>query len=156
MGNDQSARRTVLTLARLSVAGLFGYALATKLIDPQQLLTPFEYGLGLSPRLSGFMFILTVLALCICIVLLLRYRCGLGLVLSAAFFIVGAGYSVYLSHHQYQGSCGCGVSIAKGSEHELMIHVYQNAACAALCLFLGFRARSPEKGFGDETKISSR
>ncbi len=144
----------VAAIARVSLAGLFGFALATKLIDPQRLLTPFEYGLGLGPLAAGSLFLLTVLALCVCIALLLTRRGGLGLVLSAAFFIAGAGYSIYLSQHQYQGSCGCGVSVARGSEHELMIHAYQNAACAALCLFLGVRARKPGKGEDDESKVS--
>ncbi len=61
-------------------------------------------------------------------------------------FLVGALYSVYLNQHQYQGGCGCGVSIAKGAENELVVHAYQNAASAVLCLFLGFRAGLPRKG----------
>ncbi len=100
--------------------------------------------------LSGVMFVVTVLALMVCIVLLILRRGGLGFAVSGVFFIVGAVYSVYLSQHQYQGGCGCGVSIAADSEHELVIHAYQNAACAVLCLFFGVRARSSAKGVADE------
>ncbi len=42
-----------VAIARVSVAGLFGIALATKLIDPRRLLTPLEYGLGLAVGASS-------------------------------------------------------------------------------------------------------
>lgn len=157
MGSEQNSlgSRWLLKSARWCVAGLFGYALTTKLINPGQLLKPFEYGLGLlSSMLAGVMFVLTVLVLVICLLLLLLRRGSVGFVLSGVFFIVGAVYSVYLSLHQYQGGCGCGVSIAKGSEHELMIHAYQNTACAVLTFFIGFRAGRLEKGEQDESEIA--
>lgn len=132
-------------VVRLSLVVLFGYALASKLIDPSQLLNPFEHGIGMPSMLAGVMFIVTVLALLVCIVLLLLHRGGAGLAVSGVFFLVGALYSVYLNQHQYQGGCGCSVSIAKGAENELVVHAYQNAASAVLCLFLGFRAGLPRK-----------
>lgn len=132
-------------VVRLSLVGLFGFAIATKLNDPSQLLNPLEYGIGISSMLAGVMFVVTVLALLACIVLLLLHRGGIGFAVFGVFFIAGAVYSVYLSQHQYQGGCGCGVSIAKGAENELVVHAYQNAASAVLCLFLGFRAGLPRK-----------
>lgn len=104
----------------------------------------------MSSGLSGVMFVVTVLALMVCIVLLILRRGGLGFAVSGVFFILGAVYSVFLSQNQNQGGCGCGVSIAADSEHELVIHAYQNAACAVLCLFFGVRARSSAKGVSDE------
>lgn len=146
----QSNLGSLGVVVRLGLVALFGYALATKLIDPSQLLNPFEYGIGMSSALAGVMFVVTLLALLVCVMLLHFRRGGVGFVVSGVFFIVGAVYSAYLSRHQYQGSCGCGVSIAEGAENELVIHAYQNAASAVLCLFLGLRASLPENGFDDE------
>lgn len=126
---------------RLSLVALFVYAIIKKLADPAQLLNPFEHGLGMSPSLAGAMFVVTVLALMACIMLLLLRRGGGGFAVSGVFFLVGMVYSLYLSQHQYQGSCGCGVGITKGAENELVVHAYQNAACAVSCFFIGIRAR---------------
>ncbi len=126
---------------RLSVAGLFGMALAGKLVDPSRFLTPLQGGLGLSGSGAGAFFVMTVLTLGVLIALLLFRRSGLGLVLSGVFFAAGAAYSIVLDQNSYTGSCGCGVSAAPDTANQLIVHVYQNAASAVLCLFLGFRAR---------------
>lgn len=137
-------------IVRGALVGLFGYALVTKLIDPSQFLDPLVYGVGLSS--AGVVFVATVAALLLCMLALLLRRGALGLFLSAVFFVAGAGYSVYLGQQRYEGGCGCGVSIAQGGENELVMHTYQNAACAALCVFIGIRTRLSGKGEQDESE----
>ena len=128
-------------MVRLSIAGLFGLALTSKLVDPSRFLTPLEGGLGLTNAGAGGFFVFTVLTLAVLIALLLFRRSGLGLVLSGVFFVVGAAYSIVLDQNSYTGSCGCGISAAPDAANQLIVHAYQNSASAVLCLFLGFRAR---------------
>jgi len=128
-------------VVRLSIAGLFGLALTSKLIDPTRFLSALQGGLGLSNAGAGSFFVFTVFTLAVLIALLLFRKSGLGLVLSGVFFIAGAAYSVTLNQHRYTGSCGCGVSAAPDAANQLIVHAYQNSASAVLCLFLGFRAR---------------
>ncbi len=131
----------VQLIARGAVAGLFLLAIATKLFDPEQLLTPLRVGLGFSSMSAGVFFLVTVFILLVCVSLLLFWRGGLGLVLSGVFFAAGAMYAIVLNKQNYQGDCGCGVTVASGSANQLVVHAYQNSASAVLCLFLGFRAR---------------
>ena len=128
-------------LVRLSIAGLFGLAMMGKMIDPSRFMNPLQNGLGLSGSGAGVFFVVTVLTLGILIALLLFRRGIAGLVLSGVFFAAGAAYSVILDQNSYSGSCGCGVSAAPDAANQLIVHAYQNSACAVLCVFLGFRAR---------------
>lgn len=111
------------------------------MVDPSEFLNPLVNGLGLSGVGAGVFFVMTVLALGVLIGLLLFQRGGLGLVLSGVFFGFGAVYSVVLDQNKYTGGCGCGVSAAPDAANQLIVHAYQNSACAVLCVFLGFRAR---------------
>ncbi len=128
-------------IASFSVAALFAFAIATKLYNPEQLLSPLQIGLGLSRTLSGVFFVLIVLALTSCIFFLIFRKGGLGLLLSAIFFLSGAAYSITLEGKNYQGDCGCSMSVALDSSNTLRSHTYQNTACAVFCLFLGIRAK---------------
>lgn len=139
---------------RGALVALFGYALASKLIDPGRLLDPLVNGVGLSRAGAGVVFLVTVTGLLACILVLLLRRGAAGLFLSAVFFVGGAGYSAYLSQQGYAGGCGCGVSIAQGSENELVAHTYQSAACAALCVFIGIRINMSGKGEQDESEVT--
>ena len=139
-------------IASFSVAALFAFAIATKLYNPEQLLSPLQIGLGLSKTLSGIFFVLIVLALTSCVFFLIFRKGGLGLLLSAIFFLSGAAYSMTLEGKNYQGDCGCGITTAPNATNQLRIHTYQNSACAVLCIFLGFRPNT--KGDSYEKCIS--
>lgn len=137
-------KRWIQILVKAAIAALFGLALASKLRDPSQLLTPLRDGLGLGQGLASVFFVVTVGALAASAGLLLLRRDNLGLIAAGLFFLVGAIYSVTLSQMGYRGDCGCGVSLAKDSANPLITHAYQNAACAAFALFLGVRRTGTE------------
>lgn len=147
-------RNWLIFSIRYALAGLLGFALVTKLVNPSQLLVPLDVGLGLGQRGAAVGSIAAVAALLSCIGLLVLRRGSSGVLATGVFFVVGAGYSLLLDARSFEGGCGCGVTIAKGGENELVLHAYQNAACAALCFFIGFRARTPGKGVNDEPEKS--
>ncbi|MCC5824480.1 MAG: hypothetical protein LAT64_09600 [Phycisphaerales bacterium] len=135
-------RRNTIILVRISLAGLFGLALVSKLSAPSTLLDPLRVGLGLPDRAAALVFVLAVLALAACIGTLLLRPGPLGLFLSGAFFLTGAMYAVVLNRHGWTGPCGCGVAPIAELANPLTTHAYQNTACAVLSFFLAFRARA--------------
>lgn len=155
MGKAGNPGRNWLMISiRCALAGLLGFALVTKLVDPSQLLVPLDAGLGLGQRGAAVGYVAVVAALLSCIGLLVLRRGASGVMATGIFFVIGAGYSLLLDARAFEGGCGCGVTIAKGSENELVLHAYQNAASAVLCFFIGLRARTPGKGVNDESEES--
>jgi uncharacterized membrane protein YphA (DoxX/SURF4 family) len=125
---------------RVALIVLFAVAATKKLYEPTRLLTPLHEGLGLSQPVAAAAFV-AVIAILLSVCLVLVFRPSAGLAAAGLFFIVGAGYAVLLDSRSYQGPCGCGIASAADSANPLRTHAYQNTACAALCLFLTFRAR---------------
>lgn len=151
-GNPE--RNWLMISIRCALVGLLGFALATKLVDPSQLLVPLDAGLGLGQQGAAIGYVVVILALLVCIGLLALKRGALGVLATGVFFVIGAGYSLLLDARAFEGGCGCGVTVANGSENELILHTYQNAASAALCFFIGLRARTSGKGVNDEPEES--
>lgn len=112
-------------------------------------------GLGLDATAAGLLFVLVVCVLAACIGALVLWRTRAGLLLAGGFFVCGAAYAVLLQTRGWTGSCGCGVATVADSSNPLIRHAYQNAACAALCLFLGFRAKPEGDISHGETQLKA-
>lgn len=67
-------RNWLMISIRCALAGLLGFALVTKLVDPSQLLVPLDSGLGLGQRGAAVGYIAVVAALLACIGLLVLRR----------------------------------------------------------------------------------
>jgi len=84
---DNPGRNWLMIGIRCSLAGLLGFALVTKLVDPSQLLVPLDSGLGFGQRGAAVGYIAVVAALLACIGLLMLRRGATGVLATGVFFV---------------------------------------------------------------------